>query len=266
MTRLFIALKTLFLLLTLTASAKASELRLVTLTPALTESVQAFGRGDWIVGTDQASDAGLAIVGDYQRINVEAILALNPTHVLSWEDSTPPDLAEKLKAFGISLWISKTRTLDQIADGMAELGRLLNVPDDRAQSFAADIQALSSEYRGKRRLTTAWLLWDRPLMVVAGRGYQADALRLCGADNPYEALPMAAATVSPESLVESGAELLIASDPAWLGDYSAWKNLTAVQQKQWFTPNSDTLSKPGMGLVSGIRSLCDAIDRVRTRL
>ncbi|WP_420550816.1 helical backbone metal receptor [Litorivicinus lipolyticus] len=265
MTRLFTALKT-ALLLTLSASIQAQELRLITLTPALTESVKALGRGDWLVATDQASDAGLPIVGDYQRINIEAIVGLNPTHVLAWEDSTPSDLAAKLDAFGIQLWVSQTQTLDQIAAGLVELGELVSAPPKHAAQFGQALKAIGVRYQDRAPVTAVWLVWDQPLMVVGGRGYQADALRLCGAVSPYSDLPLAAATVAPESLIGSGAQLLIASDRAQYRRFEDWHNIPAIARDQWFQPTGDALTKPGPGLVSGIQALCDAVDNARKAL
>lgn len=82
MTRLFIALKILSLWC-LTASANAAPTRIISLTPAISESLVSMGLSDQIVGRDQATDhpdlIDLPVVADYQQVYLEPLLKLMPT-------------------------------------------------------------------------------------------------------------------------------------------------------------------------------------------
>lgn len=82
-----------------TAPPPASSLRIVSLSPALTQILIDLGQGEYIVGVgenDDAAPAGTKVVGTYLNINAEQIVSLNPTLVLtmSGRDGPPARLKE----------------------------------------------------------------------------------------------------------------------------------------------------------------------------
>ena len=84
MTRLSIALSALLLIALPSSATETKPLRLISLTPAISETLIEMGMAEQIVGRDQASDLrDVPNVADYQRVNLEAILRLKPTHVIA---------------------------------------------------------------------------------------------------------------------------------------------------------------------------------------
>ena len=79
--------------------ADSSELRIISLSPALTGILEDVGLGDSIVGRSNyceftLRDAGeIPPVGDLHERNWEAIIRLQPTHIFIQADSTEQDLA-----------------------------------------------------------------------------------------------------------------------------------------------------------------------------
>ena len=94
--------------------------RVVTLAPSLTELVYAVGAGPALVGTVGHSDFPPAArsvprIGDYQRFDVERILALKPDLVLVWNHGNPGREVAQLEAAGLRLFYLEPRRLDDVA-------------------------------------------------------------------------------------------------------------------------------------------------------
>ena len=73
------------------SSAPAKKLRIVSMAPALTQMVVDMDMADQIVGTariDPAVLPGTPNLGDYEHIDYEKLLLLNPTHVLTMTDAS----------------------------------------------------------------------------------------------------------------------------------------------------------------------------------
>lgn len=268
MTRLFTALKTLALLL-LTAEAVAQTPRIVAITPALSDTLVALGLGNKMVGRDQASDhpsiRHLPVIADYQRVNLEALLALQPTHVVAWEDSLPPYLGRQLEPFGVELLISRTSSLQTWRESTTNITQHLSGDAHVPEAWWQQLQGLRSEYGMREPVTIAWLIWDRPLMVAGGRGYIDEAIRLCGGQNLFSTIDATNPTIERERLIRSQPQMMV-GDAQWLSEFSPWSSIPAVSKDGFWSPPPDLLSRPGPSLVEGIRALCKAIDKRREAL
>ena len=79
--------------------------RIISLAPHLTEIAFAAGAGDKLVGVVSYSDyppaaLDIPIIGSYNSINYEALVALQPDLVLVWNSGNGEELAERLNALG----------------------------------------------------------------------------------------------------------------------------------------------------------------------
>lgn len=111
-------------------SVPAEPLRVVSLSPAVTEIVFALGRGDLLVGrTDfcqyPAEVANIESVGGISNLNIEKILALNPDLVISGS-MIPQKSAEQLSALGVPIVcvIEKNR-FDGLYENISKIGQLI---------------------------------------------------------------------------------------------------------------------------------------------
>lgn len=82
--------------------------RIITLSGTLTEMVYALGRGKQIVGVDVTSTypdevAKLPNLGHYTQLNVESMLALNPTVVLAKSNELKPEILQQLTQMNIQV-------------------------------------------------------------------------------------------------------------------------------------------------------------------
>ena len=94
--------------------------RIISLAPHLTEIAFAAGAGDKLVGVVSYSDyppaaLDIPIIGSYNSINYEALVALQPDLVLVWNSGNGEELAERLNALGLTVFVSEPKRLSDIA-------------------------------------------------------------------------------------------------------------------------------------------------------
>lgn len=133
-----------------------SDLRIVALAPALGVIVRDLGLEDRIVGRhawDMALPESVPTVGSHDDPDLEAILRLNPTHILVQEMETrvPASLARMAQEHGWIVWGFPLLTLDDIAITIDELALRLGPPDDDRARPDAPERPLPSA-----RLAEAW--------------------------------------------------------------------------------------------------------------
>ena len=258
MTRLFTALK--ILLLCLSTEVSARELRLVSLTPAITQTLDALGGSVHLVGADQASGReDLPVIADYRQINVEAIVRLNPSHVIAWQDSLKPGVQAQLERFEIKVLVSQTQSIEQWLYSSNQISMELGLSSDSIQAWKHELKRIESLYGERQPISTAWLFWDRPIMVAGNQGFTSEIMRICGLQNAFEDIDMVTATIDPEQLLRRSPQVLIGRAESI--DLNMWDKSPIIWE-----PPSDSLSQPGPALPKGILALCEALDPIRSSL
>ena len=258
MTRLFTALKT--LLLCLSTEVSAQELRLVSLTPAITQTLDALGGSVHLVGADQASGReDLPVIADYRQINVEAIVRLNPSHVIAWQDSLKPGVQTQLERFEIKVLVSQTQSIEQWLSSSRQIAMALGLSSDPIQAWENELKQIESRYARRQNIPTAWLFWDRPIMVAGNQGFTSEIMRICGLQNAFEDIDMVTATFDPEQLLRRSPWVLIGRAESI--DLKMWDKSPIIWE-----PPADSLSQPGPALPKGIRVMCEALDPIRSSL
>ena len=104
--------------------------RIVSLAPHLTEILFALGVGEKIVATVTYSDYPEAAkkidrLGDAFSLNVEAVLSLQPDIIFAWHTGGINRPVQRLRELGIPVYVNESQRLDDIADGVSRIGRLV---------------------------------------------------------------------------------------------------------------------------------------------
>jgi ABC-type hemin transport system substrate-binding protein len=124
------------------AAEARNEIRIVSLSPALTRIAVDLGLGEWIVGRTQfctAVDPAIPVAGDHFLQDFETLVRLDPTHILIQppRNEVPGPLAELARQKG---WSVVTWRIDTIADVRAVVrempGRLAASPSDVSTRLA----------------------------------------------------------------------------------------------------------------------------------
>ena len=255
---------------------KAPAKRIVALAPHIAESLFAAGAGDKLVGTVDYSDyppeaKKVPRVGGYSRVDLEAVAALKPDLVLAWESGNNMPQIGKLKALGLTVYISQPNRMENVADQLERLGQLAGteaVAKPAAERFRQRLEALRKANAGKPKVRTFYQIWKTPLMTVGGPQIISDAIKLCGGDNVFGHLGKMAPTVSVEAVLEADPEAIVATGmgdakPEWLSDWDKWTKMTAVKRNNLFHINPDIMQRHTPRILDGAEKLCAHLDTAR---
>ena len=248
MTRLSTALK--ILLLCLSTEVSARELRLVSLTPAITQTLDALGGGSYLVGADQASGReDLPVIADYRQINVEAIVRLNPSHVIAWQDSLKPGVQAQLsERFGIKVLVSQTQSIEQWLNSSRQIAMELGLNSDPIQAWESELEGIESLYAQRQEHPNRLVILGSACHGGGTKGFTSEIMRICGLQNAFKDIDTVTATIDPEQLLRRSPQVLIGRAESI--DLNMWDQSPFIWE-----PPSDSLSQPGPALPKGILAL-----------
>jgi iron complex transport system substrate-binding protein len=252
--------------------------RIVSLAPHATELLFAAGAGAQVVGVVSHSDyppAALRLpeVGSYERLDLEAILGLAPDLVVAWESGNPRAEVARLRALGLTVYVTELRRLEDIPATLERLGALAGTTgeaDAAAAAFRDGVGALQRRYGGRAPVRVFYQIWDSPLMTVGGEHLISSVLELCGGRNVFADQAALAPAVDVESVLVRDPEAIVASGmaaerPEWLDAWRRWPGLSAVRDEALFLIHPDLIQRPTPRILQGAEQLCADLDRVRSR-
>lgn len=259
------------------AATSVSAQRIVTLAPNATEIVYAAGGGDQMAGTVTSSDfppaaKSLPRIGDGIVLNAERIMVLRPTLIVGWlRSGIAPEVEALAKQLGADMtYTTPARLLDIPAD-VRRLGTLLGTTgtaNDNAAAMEARIDALKSQYAGRRPVSVFIEVGSTPLYTIGNDPLVNDALRICGGVNLYGASRVPAPRVPVEGVLTQDPRLVIV--PARDNDdvtlrRKRWASygLKAAIEGRVLGVDPDALFRPGPRLIDATEALCAAIDAAR---
>ncbi len=250
--------------------------RIVSLSPHATELLYAAGAGESVVAVSEYSNwpaaaLDLPRVGSGAGLNVEAIVAQQPDLVVAWLSGNAKAQLQQLERFGVPVFYSEPRNIDDIAGNLLALGRLAGSEakaGQAARAFRDGVQKLRLHYAGRRPVTAFYQIWSQPLMTINGRHMISHWMQLCGAQNIFADLPDLAPAINPEAVLKADPELMLAGrHPGkredWTARWRKWKGLRAVQGDHLYTVPAETLERQTPRALQAASELCRHVDRVR---
>lgn len=169
--------------------------RAVSLVPSMTESMCLLGMGDKLVGvTDYCTRpaeavAGLPKLGGTKNPDIPRILELNPDFVLMNQEENRKEDYEKLKAAGLTIWVTEPRT---VMDALNLLWDLMDIfeaphmsPRVREIERAYDYTELSMRSEDREPIKVFAPIWKDPWMTFNQDTYMHDVLSICGGQNVF---------------------------------------------------------------------------------
>lgn len=259
------------------ACLPAAAQRIVSLAPHLTELAFAAGAGAQMVGTVSYSDhpqaaRSLPRIGDAFRVDLERLLALQPSVVLVWDGGTPQATIEQVRRLGLPVEVFATATLADVPRTIVRLGKLAgtNAVAERAAGRFSDAVAELRAHYGSRPAVNVFLqVNNRPLYTVNGRQIMSEVLRVCGGRNVFDDLSQLAPTVSVEAVLARRPQAIVSTDrqpPDVQTQWREWTTLPAVQAGALYTLRADNLTQANARMPEGMRMLCEALEDARQRL
>ncbi|MGV6806491.1 MAG: cobalamin-binding protein [bacterium] len=259
-----------------TINLEAPAQRIVTLAPHLAEQVYSAGGGDRLVGVVTFSNfpkavENLPVIGSYDKVNYEAIIALQPDLILAWKSGNGEEMISRLRRLGLNVYVDESVVLPDVGRTIRQIGILVGQPDFAngiAEKFLREYQALQDRYADARKLSVFYQLWNDPLLTINSKHIIADVIGLCGGYSIFEdAIPLVP-KVNLETVVRRNPDVIIASGmgaerPEWLNDWKKWPAMKAVERGALFSIHPDYLHRHTLRLLDGAHRICAQLEQVR---
>lgn len=253
--------------------------RIISLSPGATELLFSAGAGGQVQAVSAWSDyppeaADLPQVGDSNRLDLEAIVALKPDLVVAWVDGNSASQLAKIEALGVPVFWLKPRTFEDIASAVERLALLSGNEKAgaiRAADFLAGIRALRKRFRDARPVRVFYQVWHEPLMTINDDELIGRAIILCGGDNVFGHLPRLVPRISRESVLDADPDAIISGgedndDRRWLEQWRQYPELTAVARDNLYLVPPSLIQRPTLRMLEGTEQLCQTLEQARARL
>jgi iron complex transport system substrate-binding protein len=252
----------------------AAPQKIVSLTPATTETLFALGVGSRVVGKVEdiakyPPDAdSIPVVATFSGVDVEQIVSIGADLVVSGGAGLSQGPAvEQLRRANIPVVVSYPTTIDQAIAGFRLLGQAVGATDagnkladdTKAQldALAASVANATSKPRLYYEIDATNGIFTPPAASIYGEMFTLAGAAPISGDPNY--------SISLENLVAADPEVILLGDAAYgvtAGDVakrSGWGGMTAVKEGNIFPIDDILVTRPGPRLVDGLRALIEAI-------
>jgi iron complex transport system substrate-binding protein len=255
--------------------------RVITLSPHLTEIVDAAGGSQQLVSVSAFSNfpesvKKLPVTSDARSIDLEKIKQLKPDLIIYWRGGTPETQIESVKKVlsgSTQFMFVEPKQLNDIATDIEKLGQALGtstVAKKNATAFRSEVSKLKKKYQNsnQRKVRVFYQVWAQPLMTLNQDHLISDIIELCGGEQLFAKEKLLVTTVSKEAVVKANPEIIFtAIDSKQMKmDWSMWQSipqLAATQNKALIEIDADTISRPSQRILLGAQKICAEIDRLR---
>lgn len=264
----------------LSATAYADEkedMRIVSLTPSNTEILYELELLDYVVGVTTVDtypeelEAMDIVRFDSMNLDVEELLRLKPTHILTHEIniSTSEDILEQVSnTIDVEiLVVEDSKEMDDIADSILEIGEFLEVGDaaeEMAEEFLEQVDAFASEDELNEEVMV-FVSLQPEIYTVGDETFISAALEVLGLENSFddtEGYP----SVSKEDILVKNPDFAINITGMDEEEFEAaildlnLSSLSINEASQQCLVDPDLLSRPGVRVVEGLEAVRSCID------
>jgi iron complex transport system substrate-binding protein len=250
--------------------------RIISLSPANTETVFALGAGDRIVGGTDADDypaeaKPLPDVATFQGVVVERVVDLRPDVVLAAGNDFNPDAdIARLRDLDIPVVVLYAETVDEVFADIELIGTTIGeFPEAAAMTerMEARIDAIA-DVAGDvdEQPRVFYELGDTPeIYGPADDSFIADMIELAGGE-PITTGSATAFSIPLERLVQEDPEVIVLGDAAYgatpegvAARPGGWQQMTAVREGEIRPIDDIIVTRPGPRLAEGLAALVKAI-------
>ena len=241
-------------------------MRVVSLTPSLTETICELGGLELLVGvTDNdhypAGVEKIPSVGDMHP-NLELIAALAPDLLIYDEGLIPAGFQGRLEALGVKRLALHQNSLPEIRANMITLGEKLDLKSgaaDAVERFDGRLEKISRGRQSlKKRPAVLMAIWCEPLTLCGNGSFVDSLLLLAGGRNCCADIPGEYPRVSMEEIVRRDPDMIAAACdyvPAEIEKRPDWGSLRAVKKKRFYQLPPDLICRPAPRCLEGAELL-----------
>ena len=233
--------------------------RIIVYDAAAVETIFAIGQGHRIIGTHSwvsypKEAENIEKVGDAFNMDIEHIVALDPDLVFLFY----PTFKEELEKAGLKVLLleSVDDNLMKMSSNFRVWGQITNAPNE-AESLAKDFEnrvqqiesVLEPYHSGPSVFQDVGDLWTPGDNTLMGNVFKL--LKLHNISHDVDNYGQ----MSPEVIIDRNPQILISTDPNFLYQNPAFKELLPIKNKSIFKSNDDYLGIAGPRFILGIEEL-----------
>ena len=242
-----------------------AAIRIVSLSPAVTDAIVEIGAVDLLCGRSRVCDApgtsDIPIAGDMGFPAVEKILRLRATHVIS-DTRHPGGNWKFLEQQGIKLIFLPGKKIADFPANLRTLGKLVKREKSAgtaAEKFEKKIAALHNTKIVRRPRVLA-VLAIPPVISCGRNSFVNEALEVAGAENICGKMERSYFTLSTEYIIKAAPEaIIIAGVPERaVREYfkrPEFRSLPAVKRQRFIMVDPDEFCRAGSKMPEAIRQL-----------
>jgi iron complex transport system substrate-binding protein len=250
---------------------EAQPVRIVSLSPSLTEILFAIGAGDQVVAVDDFSnhppEAPITDLSGYEP-NVEAIAGYDPDLVVL---NSEGDVPASLEAIGITtISLDTAVDLDDAYEDFAVLGQATGHADEAAavvEQMQADIDAILAEVPEREAPLRYYHELDSAFYSVTSDTFIGQLYSLAGLESIADGTddPSGFPQLSEELIVDADPQVIFLSCTVYCGETAesvsarpGWDAISAVANGNVVELNDDVASRWGPRVVELLQIIVDA--------
>lgn len=258
-----------------TVEIAAEPQKIVSLTPAVTETLFALGVGDRVVGKVEdftpypPEVTSIPDVAKFGEVDVEKIVALGADLVVAGGNNfNPPDKIAQLRSLGVPVLVLYAPTVEGVLRDIELTGDAVGrgaEARDLTASMTAAFDQVAAAVAGRPQPRVFYELdATQKIYTAADSSFLAEMIVLAGG-SPITTGSTTNFEISLEKLIEADPELILLGDAAYgttadvVKARPGWDVMTAVRNGAIVAVDDVIISRPGPRLVDGLRALARAI-------
>lgn len=253
----------------------SNNLRIISLSPHLTEIVFALEREKLLIAvsdysdypypqgcTDQVCTNQLPSVASYQGADIAAIIRLQPTTVLVWEGGNKAQDIARLEQLGYQVFRSSPANIQELMAEIKELGVMLDA-NTKAQQVQSKMQTqldrIVQNY-APFKASALYYMNQQPLSGMGNDDWLNSLLSLCGISNIYATLPTNYAQLSIADILRKQPQVIISAsgqEESQVTDF--WSAHANIYQPKIVSVNPDALHRFTPRVLPELKQLCGKV-------
>jgi iron complex transport system substrate-binding protein len=250
----------------------------VVLSPSALETIDGLGAMDLVVEVDSFSvmmgeplAAGFEGVGDYQTLNIERIIELDPDIIIAIPGGPEDDYA-KIKDLGIEVYrVIDVSGIEGVYEEITNISKIFGLEEegqvlvDKLRSEVEDIYNEVKDLSADERPGVFYEVWNDPLMSAGQDTFINALIEIAGgvnilAEDGLTGWP----EYSAETLVMRNPEVIIAPmslavDPSVIKEDSRFLSIDAVINDRVYIVPDNPVSRPSHNVIKGLKMFAMAI-------
>ncbi len=250
----------------------------IILSPSALETLDGLDAMDLVIEVDSFSvmmgeplAEGFEGVGDYQTLNIERIIELDPDIIIAIPGGPEDDYA-KIKELGIEIYrVIDVSGIEGVYEEITNISRIFGLEEkgqalaDKLRSEVDDIYGKVKDLSSGERPSVFYEVWNDPLMSAGQDTFINDLIEIAGGVNILSEDGLTGwPEYSVESLVKKNPEVIIApmslaADSSVITEDSRFSSIDAVINGRVYIVPDNQVSRPSHNVIKGLKMFAMAI-------